>query len=355
MEEISVTNLNVDKKVKSSLQASGVTTLADIEEVNFDKLYEEIPPAEIVKIPEILNDVKGISDHFKNLLQKQPVIAKRKTRQAINLIRLPDQDPDELEEDPFLDAVFGLGEVTEIVGPSGCGKGQIGYQLCLNVQTPKELGGIEGEALYFDANGDFSAERLQEMAKYYRKKLIKSLGKDKELGEKLKEEYTEEEILNRVYYFRILDEDDQIQSFFMLEKILETHKNIKLVYYDPITIHPSKNEKPYQERKRMVNNMLVHFLKLAKKFQVCFVLTNILKSVRKYGKEQSENITRLEPNFGEILFQSCTNRVHIDRDSRIGEDVFKATLTKGSIYYERTKEFQTHFQVKESGIASILS
>ena len=63
----------------------------------------------------------------------------------------------------------------------------------------------------------------------------------------------------------------------------------------------------------------------------------------------------MEPNFGEVLFQGGTNRVHIDRDSKIGDDIFKASLTKGSIYYERTKDFNMHFQIKESGVSSQIS
>jgi RecA/RadA recombinase len=38
----------------------------------------------------------------------------------------------------------------------------------MNVQIPKELGGVDGEALYIDTHGDFSVERVTEMAKNLR-------------------------------------------------------------------------------------------------------------------------------------------------------------------------------------------
>ncbi|CAI2374981.1 unnamed protein product [Moneuplotes crassus] len=354
MEDIRITNLNVEKKTITSLQSSGVITLKEVEHANLHKLHEDITQLQVDKIRTAFDDVKEISDSYSKFLKNPVDIGKGRQRQTVQLVRDPGQEIEEGGEEYFLDEVFGLGEVIEIVGPSACGKGQIGYQLCLNSQIPKELGGIEGEALYVDTNGDFCEERVLEMAKCFRMKLMKSLGKDDELDVKLKEKYTEEKILERIYHFRIMDEDDQTSFFISLEKILKSNKKIKCIYYDPINIHCSKAERGYQERKRIINNVLIHFLRLSKRFQVCFVLTNILKSVRKFYKE-SEPTTKLEPNYGEILFQSCTNRVHIDRDSKIGDDIFKATLTKGSMFYERTKEFHMHFQVKESGISGRIS
>jgi hypothetical protein len=60
----------------------------------------------------------------------------------------------------------------------------------------------------------------------------------------------------------------------------------------------------------------------------------------------------MEPVFGEALFQCLTNRVHIDRDPKLGNDVFQAHLVKGSIFYQRNAAFDMHFQIKESGVSS---
>lgn len=53
-------------------------------------------------------------------------------------------------------------------GLSQTAKTQICFQLCMNVQIPKELGGVDGEALYIDTHGDFAVERITEMAKSLR-------------------------------------------------------------------------------------------------------------------------------------------------------------------------------------------
>ncbi|CAI5938023.1 unnamed protein product, partial [Closterium sp. NIES-64] len=67
-----------------------------------------------------------------------------------------------------LDAMLGGGvalqELTEICGPPGVGKTQLGMQLAINVQTPAVLGGVEGEAVYIDTEGSFMVERAAEVA-----------------------------------------------------------------------------------------------------------------------------------------------------------------------------------------------
>ena len=93
-------------------------------------------------------------------------------------------------QDHFLDVVFGLGEVTEICGLCATGKTQICFQLCLNVQVPKVFGGVEGHALYVDTHGDFSAERVTEMAKSLRSQVLKNIDKDPALLKKYKDEFS---------------------------------------------------------------------------------------------------------------------------------------------------------------------
>mmetsp|Transcript_26519 Transcript_26519/g.23442 ORF Transcript_26519/g.23442 Transcript_26519/m.23442 type:complete len:117 (+) Transcript_26519:13-363(+) len=108
----------------------------------------------------------------------------------------------------------------------------------------------------------------------------------------------------------------------------------------------------YGEKKRILNNVLIHLLKLSKKYKVCIILINTLKSGRRFNDATGENKNKLEANFGEALFQSVTNRVHIDRDSRVGDDMFMASLTKGSIFYDRMGSFEMHYMIKESGVSA---
>ena len=56
-----------------------------------------------------------------------------------------------------MDAMMGggvcIGQLTEFCGPPGVGKTQICIQLCIDVQLPRLLNGVEGEAVYIDTEG----------------------------------------------------------------------------------------------------------------------------------------------------------------------------------------------------------
>lgn len=95
-------------------------------------------------------------------------------------------------------------------GLSATGKTQICFQLCLNVQIPRELGGVDGEALYIDSHGDFSIERITEMAKCLRQTVLKKIEKESLLIKKYKEDFSLDSILKKIHYIRILDEGQQL-------------------------------------------------------------------------------------------------------------------------------------------------
>ncbi|MFX1562894.1 MAG: helix-hairpin-helix domain-containing protein, partial [Promethearchaeota archaeon] len=67
-----------------------------------------------------------------------------------------------------LDALLGggieTGSMTEFAGAFRSGKTQICHQLCVNVQIPKEQGGITAKAAYIDTEGTFRPERIINMA-----------------------------------------------------------------------------------------------------------------------------------------------------------------------------------------------
>jgi len=67
-----------------------------------------------------------------------------------------------------LDALLGGGvetrAVTEVFGEFGSGKSQLGHQLCVNVQLPREKGGLDGRAVYIDTENTFRPERILSMA-----------------------------------------------------------------------------------------------------------------------------------------------------------------------------------------------
>ncbi len=70
------------------------------------------------------------------------------------------------------------GCVVEFFGEFRTGKTQIAHQLCVNVQLPKEDGGLNGCALYIDTEGTFRPERIIQMAEGHDldyKKVLKNI------------------------------------------------------------------------------------------------------------------------------------------------------------------------------------
>jgi len=55
--------------------------------------------------------------------------------------------------------------LTEAYGQFGSGKTQIGFQLAVNVQLPKDKGGLAGNCLWIDTENTFRPERIKQIAK----------------------------------------------------------------------------------------------------------------------------------------------------------------------------------------------
>ena len=70
-----------------------------------------------------------------------------------------------------LDSLIGGGietnAITETYGKFSSGKSQIGFQLAVAVQLPKEKGGLGGNVLFVDTEGTFRPERIESIAKAY--------------------------------------------------------------------------------------------------------------------------------------------------------------------------------------------
>ena len=67
--------------------------------------------------------------------------------------------------DLLLDGGLETQALTEVYGEFGSGKTQFCHTMCVNVQKPKEEGGLEGTVLYIDTENTFRPERIVSIAK----------------------------------------------------------------------------------------------------------------------------------------------------------------------------------------------
>ena len=159
-----------------------------------------------------------------------------------------------------LDKLLGGGvetqTITEFYGEFGTGKTQLCHQLCVNVQLPREAGGLEGKALYIDSEGTFRPERIIAMAR--------ALNLDPQ------------QALKNIIVARAFNTDHQM---LLVEKAKELvpEQNVKLLVIDSITGH-FRAEYPGREalaaRQQKLNRHLHELSRLADAYELCVVATN---------------------------------------------------------------------------------
>lgn len=267
--------------------------------------------------------VKNPLDFTFDMQQFPPEMQKRKyisLMKELTYISSANQGAYEEPEDNFLDIIFGIGEVTELCGLNSTGKTQICFQLALNCQIPTCLGGVEGESLYVDTHGDFSVDRISEMAKSLRSTVLKKIDKEPAKLKQYKDDFTIERILSKIHFMRILDDSEQALLHQMLEKIIGQISNLKLIVIDTFSEHLRATDVGYNDRKKMIATSLMGLQQLAAKYGICVILINNMKTGRRdYVAEQLAKGQQLqgvfpggymqpmpqskpEPLFGEELF-----------------------------------------------------
>ncbi|HVL49024.1 MAG TPA: DNA repair and recombination protein RadA [Candidatus Thermoplasmatota archaeon] len=119
-----------------------------------------------------------------------------------------------------LDELLGGGietqSITEFYGEFGSGKTQIMHQLAVNVQRPKDEGGLDGEVVIIDTENTFRPERITQMAEGL--------------------EMNPKEVLSRIHVARAFNSHHQI---LLVDKASELAKTrpIRLLIVDSLTAH----------------------------------------------------------------------------------------------------------------------
>lgn len=118
--------------------------------------------------------------------------------------------------DELLGGGFESQSIIELFGEFGSGKTQIGHQLCVIVQLPKEQGGLDGEAFYIDTENTFRPERIIQMAEAF--------------------ELDPEKVLSKIHVARAYNSNHQM---LLVEKVKELSKDVpaKLLVVDSLTAH----------------------------------------------------------------------------------------------------------------------
>ncbi len=159
-----------------------------------------------------------------------------------------------------LDNLLGGGietqSITEFYGEFGTGKSQICQQLCVTTQLPFERGGLEGGALYIDAENTFRPERIVQIAPRF------NLDPD--------------EVLKHIIFAEAYTSNHQTVLLENADEVIKEN-NIRLIIVDSVTGH-FRSEYLGREmlapRQQELNKHLHKLIRLSRAFNTAVVVTN---------------------------------------------------------------------------------
>ena len=159
-----------------------------------------------------------------------------------------------------LDALLGGGietqTITEAYGAFSSGKSQLGFQLAVNVQMPKEKGGLNGRCLFIDTESTFRPERMVQMAEA------------KELDPK--------KVLKNILVAKAYNSDHQVVLAEKAKDMIKEH-NIKLLIVDSLMAHFRTDYTGRGElnpRQQKLNRHIHTLQKLADTYNMAIYVTN---------------------------------------------------------------------------------
>ncbi|OIO25797.1 hypothetical protein AUJ13_00960 [Candidatus Micrarchaeota archaeon CG1_02_49_24] len=191
---------------------------------------------------------------------------------------------------------------------------QLGFQLAVNAQLPKEMGGLDGSVLFIDSEATFRPERIIQLA---------PAGFEKN-------------ILKNIHVARAINSNHQMVLVDKAEDIIR-EKNIKLLVIDSLTSHFRSDyvgRGSLSERQQKLN-MHVHALqRLADKFNIAIYITN--QVMDNPGILFGDPTT---PIGGHVLAHAATYRLYFRKgkeDKRIARLIDSPNLPEGECIFKVT-------------------
>ena len=168
------------------------------------------------------------------------------------------------------------------------GKTEMAHQLSVNVQLPRERGGLEGSCLYFDTEKTFRPERIVEMAR--------AAGLDPK------------EAVNRIVVAECYSSDHQI---FLLNNSHEIvrRENVRLIVVDSLMAHFRSEyigREALAERQQKLNQYMARLARMARKFNLAVFVTNQAVS-------SPDFFGAIQPTGGNVVAHSSVTRLWIRR------------------------------------------
>ncbi|XP_050941883.1 DNA repair protein RAD51 homolog 3 isoform X4 [Cucumis melo] len=305
-----VGRLPISATLRGKLISSGYTTLSSLASVSPSNLARELEISnnEAFEVLKLASHGRGLdrsegsgaivngAETAWDMLHKEQFIPRITTSCA--------------DLDNLLGGGINVSEVTEIGGVPGIEIKRHNLfvrgnriQLAVNVQIPGAFGGVGGKAVYIDTEGSFMVERALQIAEACIEDMsdYSVLLKKNAIPHQIQIE--PKNILENIFYFRVCSYTEQIALINYLDKFITEHKDVKVVIVDSVTFHFRQNFDDLALRTRLLSEMALKLMKLAKKFSLAVVLFNQVTT------KFAEGSFQLTLALGDSWSHSCTNRI----------------------------------------------
>jgi DNA repair protein RadA len=148
-----------------------------------------------------------------------------------------------------IDELLGGGvetqSITEVYGEFGAGKSQVTHQLSVNVQLPKEVGGLRGSVIFIDSEDTFRPERIDDMVRGLPEEAIEATLEDRGIEGSPDDEETMEELvddfLDKTHVAKAFNSNHQMLLAEKAQELAGEHEDtewpVRLVCVDSLTAH----------------------------------------------------------------------------------------------------------------------
>lgn len=218
--------------------------------------------------------------------------------------------------DKLLEGGIETQSITETHGAFSSGKSQLGFQLAVNVQLPREKGGLNGGCLFIDCENTFRPERIKQIAE--------DVGLDPK------------KVLENIHIARAYNSDHQIVLTERAGELIK-EKNIKLLIVDSVTSlfrsdYLGRGELATRQQK--LNRHLHTLQRLSEVYNLAVYVTNQVMS--------RPDILFGDPTVpigGHVLAHQAGTRLYLRKskgDTRIARMVDSPNLPEGEIIFRIT-------------------
>ncbi|SFC18393.1 DNA repair protein RadA [Halobiforma haloterrestris] len=242
------------------------------------------------------------------------------------------------EVDELLGGGIETQSITEVYGEFGSGKSQVTHQMAVNVQLPKEVGGLHGSAMFIDSEDTFRPERIDDMVRGLPDDVIEATLEDRDIEGSADDEEALDElvdaILEKIHVAKAFNSNHQMLLAEKAQELASEHEDseypIRLLCVDSLTAHfraEYVGRGELADRQQKLNKHLHDLDKVGNLYNAAVIVTNQVAS-----NPDSFFGDPTQPIGGNILGHKSTFRIYLRKskgDKRIVRLVDAPNLADG--------------------------